>query len=166
MSLVLGGGARDNAKAAMAFSILKGCPEEEVNRSAKVVAQTVLRGNLRPDVVRRVRWHQREGHKVVIVSASFEAYVRIVASELGIKDVLATSWEVEDGHLTGKLAGANVRGPEKATRLLAALSPGERVCWAYGDSAGDREMLALAERPLLVEPRHPVPDFATQGVVE
>ena len=49
----------------------------------------------------------------------------------------------------------NCRGPEKARRLLAWLDAnhGGRDAvelWAYGDSPGDRELLAAADKPVWV----------------
>ncbi|MGH9000745.1 MAG: haloacid dehalogenase-like hydrolase, partial [Acidimicrobiia bacterium] len=50
------------------------------------------------------------------------------------------------GRLTGALLGANCRGAEKVARLREWLG-GEELevdLWAYGDSRGDAELLALA----------------------
>ena len=50
--------------------------------------------------------------------------------------------------LTGALSGANVRKAEKARRLsdwLRRRRPYE--LWAYGDSSGDDELLAMADHP-------------------
>ena len=59
--------------------------------------------------------------------------------------MLATRLEVDEaGLLTGRLAGANCRGPEKVARLRAWRGDTLVVAYAYGDSAGDREMLAVA----------------------
>ncbi len=69
--------------------------------------------------------------------------------------MLATQLEVAgDGRLTGRLQGANVRGPEKKARVEAWIAQrlGDRPfrLWAYGDSAGDRELLAMADHPVRV----------------
>ena len=93
-------------------------------------------------------WHRTQGHRLVIVSASFGAYLRPIAERLRFDAVLATELEVgPDGRLTGRIAGANVRGAEKARRLDAWLDGApRRIVWAYGDSSGDRELLG-AGRP-------------------
>jgi phosphoserine phosphatase len=44
------------------------------------------------------------------------------------------------------MAGENVRGPEKARRLEAWLDGATPFVWAYGDSSGDRELWARADR--------------------
>ena len=69
---------------------------------------------------------------------------------------MATELEVDaDGRCTGALVGGNCRGPEKVRRLHAWLDAhhGGRDAvelWAYGDSPGDRELLAAADRPVWV----------------
>jgi HAD superfamily phosphoserine phosphatase-like hydrolase len=87
----------------------------------------------------------------VIISASLGAYLRPIAEHLQFDDVLATELEVsDDGRLTGRMVGANVRGPEKARRLDAwiadACADPKPFVWAYGDSSGDRELWARADR--------------------
>ena len=44
--------------------------------------------------------------------------------------------------------GPNVRAEQKAIRLAEALAPDPVEIWAYGDSAGDVEMLAMADHPV------------------
>jgi phosphatidylglycerophosphatase C len=123
---------------------------------------------LRPDVRERLDWHRAEGHELVLVSASPELYVTPIGRRLGFDEVLATRLEVDaDGRLTGRLEGANCRGPEKVARLRTWRGEGLTVAYAYGDSTGDREMLALAatgvklprrrRRPL---PSYPDPEVA------
>ncbi|MBK6744559.1 MAG: hypothetical protein IPG66_16985 [Hydrogenophilales bacterium] len=49
--------------------------------------------------------------------------------------------------VTGHLQGGNCHGAEKVNRIIKLLD-GQDVCHitAYGDSAGDREMLAYADQ--------------------
>src|SRR5437016_5665528 len=77
-------------------------------------------GRRRPDIRARVDWHRAEGHELVLVSASPELYVAPIGRRLGFDEVLATRLEVDAaGLLTGRLVGANCRGPEKVARLRA-----------------------------------------------
>ena len=58
------------------------------------------------------------------------------------------------GVLTGRLSGANCRGPEKARRVrewLAGAGLDGAELWAYGDSPGDAELLAMADHPVRVD---------------
>jgi phosphatidylglycerophosphatase C len=73
------------------------------------------------------------------------------ARSLGVAHVLSTGLDVDaNGLCTGRLRGANCRGPEKATRLQTLLAGEEVELWAYGNSVGDDEMLALAHHPVRV----------------
>jgi phosphatidylglycerophosphatase C len=92
----------------------------------------------------------------VIVSASYEPYLAVVADQLGVECVLSTRLEIDAGGLcTGRLDGANCRADEKVRRLEAWLAEQglarERVeLWAYGDSEGDRRLLEYADHPVWV----------------
>ena len=136
---------RDRFKAAVLGRTLRGVPLDRFADACEAYAHR-LEARLRPDVLARARWHQGEGHEVIVVSASPEHYLTPLALRLGFGTVLGTRLEVVDGTLTGRLLGANCRGPEKVERLRAWLGGDEVFLWAYGDSAGDRELLAAADR--------------------
>ncbi|MCU1449953.1 MAG: Phosphoserine phosphatase, partial [Acidimicrobiales bacterium] len=71
-------------------------------------------------------------------------------------DVLATPLETDaDGRLTGRLAGANVRGEEKVRRLSAWLDGRTPTLWAYGNSSSDRPMLEMADVGVWISRRGP-----------
>jgi phosphatidylglycerophosphatase C len=112
---------------------------------------------VRDDTLQRLRWHQRMQHRTLIVSASLASYLVPLAARLGVDDVLCT--DVATDHRTGgavyldRLLGPNCRAGEKAVRLRrwfeteGIASP---ELWAYGDSAGDRELLAMSDHPVWV----------------
>src|SRR4051812_40921465 len=142
-------GDRDAAKVALVGRLLTGMPAATVAEAVQAFASRLER-RLRPDMVEQLQWHQAEGHRTVIVSASLAVYLEPVGRRLAVDEVLATDLAVgDDGRLTGGLVGANVRGPEKACRLGAYLAAAGEECelWAYGDSKGDRELLAMADHP-------------------
>jgi phosphatidylglycerophosphatase C len=85
---------------------------------------------------------------VVLASASLDLLVEPWARTAGVDDVLATRLQVRDGRLTGLIAGRNCYGREKVARLRALLGDLAGVdLYAYGDSRGDRELLAAAQHP-------------------
>ncbi len=100
---------------------------------------------LRPKALNAIAWHQAEGHKVYIVTASAENWVAPWSETIGVH-CLGSRLEVKDGRVTGLLTGRNCNGDEKVCRIREAvhLTTFETV-YAYGDSSGDREMLALAQ---------------------
>jgi phosphatidylglycerophosphatase C len=146
-----GDARRDAAKAAIIMSALAGRSSAEVNAAGRAYARVVLQRALRPAGRARLEWHRAHGHRLVIVSASLEPYLAVVAELLGVELCLCTRLEVSDDvRLTGSMAGANCRGAEKARRVRAVVEPNEYEVWAYGDSAGDEALLALANHPVWV----------------
>jgi phosphatidylglycerophosphatase C len=147
---------RDAAKVALVRRTLAGYDAGRLTGVATEFADDVVAHHLRSDVVERVAWHRNQGHELVIVSASFTSYLDPIAARFGFAAVLATELAVgDDGRLTGELVRPNVRGAEKVRRLdewLGATVPdaGPAFVWAYGDSAGDRELLARADQGISV----------------
>lgn len=143
--------------------LLEGRPLEEVQEAGAEYARFLHGdGRLRPDALARIADHRRRGHAVVVVSASPEVYLAPLGERIGADAVLATRLEVaDDGRLTGRMLGLNCRGHEKVARLDAWLDgrPTGPV-WAYGDSSGDRELLARADVGVRVRPRAPYPPLA------
>ncbi len=142
---------RNALKAASAAAAFSGVPIDTLESDAALFAKEIFDGRLRDDVVRAMRGHLDAGDTVLLVSASFEVYLRPLAQLLGVDDVLAVRLETDDrGVLTGSLDGPNCRGPEKVVRLHDWLDrhAGGRAAVhlsAYGDSTGDRELLADAD---------------------
>jgi phosphatidylglycerophosphatase C len=153
-SAITGGTAADDAKQKLFTRLLGGLPVEAVEERSIAFAQRHLTEHLRRDARQRLEWHQRQGHHVVIVSASPECYVRRAGEILGVDGVLATRLAVSgDGLLTGRYEGKNCRGAEKYARLVAhlrdhgLLSGGgdQPELWAYGNSRGDLRLLRAAD---------------------
>ena len=91
------------------------------------------------------------GAQVFIVSASIDNWVRPFFDIRNLKgvQVLGTQIEVEDGKLTGNFKSNNCYGKEKVHRIAEALKSFERSEYeieAFGDSRGDKEMLAFANK--------------------
>jgi phosphatidylglycerophosphatase C len=91
------------------------------------------------------------GAQVFIVSASIDNWVRPFFDIRNLKgvQVLGTQIEVEDGKLTGRFKSNNCYGKEKVHRIAETLKSFERSEYeieAFGDSRGDKEMLAFADK--------------------
>jgi phosphatidylglycerophosphatase C len=146
--------ARHSAKEALLIDTVGGWWLDELQPFAAEYAQHVVATQLRPDRLARLRWHQQQGHDVVVVSASPELYVAPVGTLLGCTAVLATELEVDRrGRLTGRIFRDNVRGPVKERLLRDWLGPAPTHLWAYGDSDGDADMLAMADVATRLRPR-------------
>ena len=142
---------RDAFKALASHAAFAGRALGDVEPRAAEFAGMVQANWMRSDTVRSLDAHLQAGDQVVIVSASYAIYVEPLAALLGAHQALATRLAVgADGRLTGELDGPNCRGPEKIRRLHDWLDTthGGRAMVdliAYGDSPGDRELLADAD---------------------
>jgi phosphatidylglycerophosphatase C len=122
---------------------------EDLQALGQQYANHRLDYSLKPQAMQRLAWHQAQGHRCILVSASLEFYLKPWALRHGFEAVLASLLELTPtGHLTGKLIGLNCWGPEKIRRLVEYLGPKENYrLYVYGDSRGDRELLEYADYP-------------------
>ena len=103
---------------------------------------------LRPEMLQKVEQAKAEGAEVLVVSASIDNWVKPFLPGV---TVLGTQVEVVDGYLTGRFSTPNCYGQEKVNRILECLPDRHSYhLTAYGDSRGDKEMLAFADEAHLI----------------
>jgi phosphatidylglycerophosphatase C len=136
---------RGRIKAAAAKVFLRGMARGELEASCQAYEGAVWGQMIRPDAEQRWRDWQGKGAVMVIVTASPEEVVRPFAARLGADVLIGTqlAYDAED-RVTGALATPNCRGEEKVTRLRRQFGQALELAAAYGDTAGDREMIAMA----------------------
>ncbi len=138
---------RGTAKAAFLRATLGARTRAQLEDDAQRFVTQQLPRLLRPEMLARLRQHRTMGHRVVLVSASPDLYLRPWAASVGFDAVLSTELAFdEQGRFAGRFAQPNCWGPEKVRRLEAwwANSP-PRVLFVYGDSRGDKEMAERAD---------------------
>jgi phosphoserine phosphatase len=90
----------------------------------------------------------RAGAKTLLVSGGFTFFTERLKARLGFDHTLASTLEVADGRLTGRIAGAIVDGAAKAAafdRLARELRGRGGLAVAIGDGANDLPMLRLGD---------------------
>ena len=98
---------------------------------------------LRPKGIETIDKAINEGADVLIVSASIDNWVKPFFANV---KVLGTQIEVKDGVLTGRFLTKNCYGEEKVNRLKAVYPNRQDYhLTAFGDSRGDKELLAFAD---------------------
>jgi HAD superfamily phosphoserine phosphatase-like hydrolase len=111
----------------------------------------ILVAQLRPQAKVRLRWHQQQGHRCLIVTASPEPLIAPLAHTLGV-ELIGTGCSdlLQVGPSSPlRLTTPNCKGAEKVRRLeqhLGVHPPSDQL-EAYGDSRGDRELLHASARP-------------------
>jgi phosphatidylglycerophosphatase C len=108
-------------------------------------AREVLPPVLRPEAMARIAWHRARGDTVVVVSGANDVYLAPWCRAHGL-GLICSSLEVLDGRLTGRYAGAQCVGEEKARRVRERydLSTFDAI-HAYGDTPEDHALLAMAD---------------------
>lgn len=118
-----------------------------------------------PDALARVAWHAAQRHAIVLVTGTLAPLAHEVAVALTVRlavggisasiGVCATRLEEAQGRWTGRILGGAMFGETKA-RAMSRIASAEGFdltrCYAYGDTASDRWMLAAAGRPAAVNP--------------
>ena len=132
------------AKEMMLSYFFRGMSEELFEQIAKDYSLNHIDNILRPNAMEKIKWHKKQGHKIVIVSASIECWLKPWC-DLYELDLIATKLEMKDGKVSGKLFTKNCYGIEKVNRVRKIYNLNDyNYIYAYGDSRGDKELLALA----------------------
>lgn len=122
----------------------KGMSEETFLAMARDFSLVHIDEIIRDDAMKKIAWHKRQGHKVIVVSASLECWLLPWTQKHGL-ELLATKLEIKNNEVTGKLLGKNCYGQEKVNRIKEVYDIKKYdYIYAYGDSRGDKEMLSLA----------------------
>lgn len=117
------------------------------------------------EALERVACHAKLGHTIVLVSGTLEPLANAAAQALqkvlanrGLNakiHVCGTKLEEIGGRWTGKILGEAMFGEAKA-RTVKTLAEEWKLdlsrCYAYGDSATDKSMLASVGNPMAVNP--------------
>src|SRR5690554_5387243 len=124
----------------------RGVPTRLIAALGRTHAQNYIPTVLRPEALERIQWHKARGDRVVVVSASLAIYLQPWCDLMDI-ELIAPELEDNAGRLTGRYLSDDCSGPMKAERVKAHVNISDYdTVYAYGDTAEDNELLALAHR--------------------
>ena len=100
---------------------------------------------LKPNVIKKLKWHQEQGHLTVLISASLDVYVKIWAKKYKFNFIETTELKKIENKFTGEINGNNCYGIEKVKRLNKIFSDGidNYETYGYGDGIGDKHYLEI-----------------------
>lgn len=143
----LGKSTRDRFKALLIGKLFPGISIEYLEEIGVQHALQIT-SLFRPAALKRILWHKQNGHRLIMVSASLNFYLEPISKQLEFDDLLCTKVASTEGVCTGEMNGENCRAIQKVKRLEELVGPlNEYEVYAYGDSDGDAEMLAISNYP-------------------
>lgn len=121
-----------------------GMTAEEFDSHCHTFSESIIPKILLKEGLAKIQWHRKENFELVLVSASAQNWLINWCNKQQIQ-CIATKLEIKDGKITGKLEGENCHGKEKVRRIkeIYDLSTYSEI-YAYGDTSGDKPMLALS----------------------
>lgn len=141
----------DKAKELLFSYFFKGKTLSEFNAICEKYKNRINQ-TLRSQAIDKIRFHQQQGHIVLINSASIYNWILPWAQSVGIEKVVGTEIEVKEGVITGKFKGENCYGVEKVKRFLELYPYRDTYqLYVYGDSSGDKPFLDIADFPFYKE---------------
>ncbi len=147
IGLKLGMISRQKAKEKLLTHFFRGMAISTFENICKSFSASTLHQLIRKPAVDKINQLKNEKATIVVVTASASDWVKYWCAEKSLP-YFATELEIADGKLTGKLAGLNCNEEEKVNRIKSSYSLDDYdVIESYGDSSGDRAMLAIATHP-------------------
>jgi phosphatidylglycerophosphatase C len=138
-------------KGAVLRILFAGIARSEVHAWAQPFAAATVSVRMFPQALAAFRAHVASGDYTVLMSASPDLYVPLIAQVLGASECVCTPVRWNGESLDGRLAGPNCRGEEKA-RILERLRqqhPGASVI-GYGNSGADVAHLMRCDEAIYV----------------
>ena len=136
----------DKAKQKILAHFFAGTPEHDFQEKCNLFVEYRLPGLIRPEALTEIGELLGRGFEIAVISASAGNWIRNWTNRHSLK-LISTRLEVKNGLITGRIEGKNCHGQQKVTCILEHwdLSRYEEI-YAYGDSSGDKPMLALATK--------------------
>ncbi len=147
LRFVVGNIDNQQAKEAVLHRFISSKSRHELMDLGKKFSEEKISRMVRAEGIDRLKWHQQQGHTCILVSASLDVYLEHWSRSLNFDGLACSRLDYDaDGRATGALRGRNCHGAEKLRRLRKLVDDAEVTeLHAYGDSSGDRELLAAAD---------------------
>ena len=122
-----------------------GVHENKLKIKAKHFVDDYLPRVIREDMLEKIKVHQRNGDRVILVSASLSPYLEIWCKRLNI-ELICSELEIRSGRYTGAYVNGDCSRHKKADLIVSKVKLSDfKHIIAYGDTREDYAMLKLAD---------------------
>ena len=128
------------------------------------LATTVLKSRVSPGAWDQLEWHRKQGHRLILVTATVAPMAEAMARVLGMDEVYGCGPEIRTGILTGSERGWSVPRRKGKVPIVEqdALKHGHDLskCYGYGNTLADSWFMALCGHAIAVNPEAPLEKHA------
>lgn len=129
----------------------------EIETFSDWLANDYLKPLYQRDVIERLKAHQADGTRVILVTSFFEEAAHAVAQRLGADGVIATQLDYKDDRTTGFVLGNTSVGSRRLAYIRSYLEAHNltvnlKDCIGYANSYLDAPMLAAMGHAVAVHP--------------
>lgn len=137
--------------------LVSGVPIERARAIWEWITEEEIMPNLRPEMQVAIGHHRTAGHRVVLLSGTFQPLLEAVAARLDADAAIGTPLARQDGRYLGKIVPPLGVGMGKAERLQAYLAEAGRgidhsASYFYTDAISDAPVLEMVGHPVAVYP--------------
>lgn len=131
------------------------------------IIETMIIPKLRPEMVKAVAEHRQNGHRLILLSGSFQPVLDRIAKRLEFECAIATPLRIRNGKYTGLIEHPVAIGRGKLKRLSEFIQDeGSGIDLAqsyyYADSITDVACLEIVGNPVAVYPEDRLASVANQ----
>ena len=128
------------------------------------IATTVLKSRVSPGAWDQLEWHRKQGHRLILVTATVAPMAEAMARVLGMDEVYGCGPEIRTGILTGSERGWSVPRRKGKVPIVEqdAVKHGHDLskCYGYGNTLADSWFMALCGHAIAVNPEVPLEKHA------
>nr|WP_276510569.1 HAD-IB family hydrolase [Pacificimonas flava] len=139
----------------------------DVEREAERFAAILDADQVYSDARRRIAAEHAEGRRVIWATASYDFYVRPLATRLGVDEIVATAAQRAPGCVLARLDGENCYGAAKLRKIEAYLAAQgidrtQAHIRFFSDHHSDEPVFAWADEAYAVNPKPPMRALAAK----
>ena len=137
--------------------LVKGMTADELSQASEWINKNYLLPTERPEIIKRLGWHQEQDHLIVLVSAQFLLSLETLGEHYHTHGLVGTKLEMQNARYTGRVIAPVTIGEAKDRCAREYFSTqGIEVDWqasyAYADSITDAGLFRMVGHPVVVHP--------------
>ena len=131
------------------------------------IATTYLKERVSPGAWERLEWHRKQGHRLVLVTATVAPMAEAMARVLGMDEVYGCGPETRTGMLSGSERGWSV--PRRKGKVPIVEQDAEKhehdlsQCYGYGNTHADSWFMRICGHAIAVNPEPSLEQFAKKN---